>query len=160
MSGVEETRARFRPVQVSTLFVGESAPASGDFFYFGNTVMTQHMRRAIEETFGPTDDFLQTFKSYGWFLDDLVLLPLNKMPPIERKLVCKNARPDLADRIRQYQPKAIVTLLRSIAVDVEAAARMAGSAATRYVVPFPGFGQQRRFHVEMTAILPLLPKVT
>jgi hypothetical protein len=34
---VEATRARFRPDKITTLFVGESAPDGGDFFYFGDS---------------------------------------------------------------------------------------------------------------------------
>src|SRR5229473_704723 len=45
MEAVEATRARFRPERITTLFVGESAPDSGDFF--------------------------TRFKAYGWYLDDL-----------------------------------------------------------------------------------------
>jgi hypothetical protein len=54
---VEETRRSFRPAKIATLFVGESAPAAGVFFYYGNSGMTRYMRRAIEQVSGPTDDF-------------------------------------------------------------------------------------------------------
>ena len=43
MKLIEATRARFRPERVMTLFVGESAPARGGFFYFGNNA-TRRMR--------------------------------------------------------------------------------------------------------------------
>ena len=45
----EEMRARYRPAQVSVLFVGESAPAGGKFFYDGNN----QMYRAFREALGP-----------------------------------------------------------------------------------------------------------
>ena len=35
--------------------------------------MTIYMRTAIEHSLGVTDDFLATFKGYGWYLDDLRL---------------------------------------------------------------------------------------
>ena len=65
----------------------------------------------------------------------------------------------LADRIAEYQPAAIVTLLPSIKKIVEAAAIAAGSSAARYAVPFPGMGQQTRFRNEMARIIPMLPKI-
>ena len=46
MEPVEFSRARHRPDRITTLFVGESAPTGGKFFYFGNSGMTTYMRRA------------------------------------------------------------------------------------------------------------------
>jgi hypothetical protein len=48
MEAVEAARAKFRPERITTLFVGESAPSSGKFFYYGNTAMTRYMRSAVE----------------------------------------------------------------------------------------------------------------
>ena len=95
---------------------------------------------------GPSDvDFLERFKSLGWFLDDLSLEPVNGLAPAARKAACRAARSSLAARIAQYPPKAIVTLLVGIGGIVETAAVEAGSDAPRYVVPFPGISQQVRF---------------
>jgi hypothetical protein len=159
MKDVEATRLTFRPERITTLFVGESAPVSGDFFYFGNTALTRHMQTAIEQRFGPTGNFLETFKALGWYLDDLVLTPVNQLRPTERRAACVAARSSLAQRIAEYQPLAIVSLLHSIREDVAAAASTANSAANLYTVPFPGMGQQVRFQTEMKAILPLLPNL-
>src|SRR5229473_291781 len=72
MEAVEATRARFRPERITTLFVGESAPDSGDFFYYGNNAMLGHMQRVVDNALGESgDDFLTRFKAYGWYLDDL-----------------------------------------------------------------------------------------
>lgn len=156
---VEAIRVKFRPHQIKTLFVGESAPVSGDFFYHGNSNMLRYMKEVVESVFGKSDDFLDTFKSYGWYLDDLVLTPVNGLGRPERKAKCRDAQSGLAARIAEYQPKAIVSLLSSIRETVEAAASDAGSIATRYSVPFPGNGQQARFRVKMTEILPKLPRL-
>ena len=64
----------------------------------------------------------------------------------------------LADRIAEYQSAAIVIVLTRIKDIVEAAAMAAGSNAHRYVVPFPGNGQQRRFLDAMAHIVPGLPR--
>jgi hypothetical protein len=47
MEAIEAARAKFRPERITTLFVGESAPSSGDFFYHGNSAMTRHMQSAV-----------------------------------------------------------------------------------------------------------------
>ena len=122
---VEVTRARFRPPSIATLFVGESAPASGDFFYCGNTSMAREMRRAVETAFGPTTgDFRERIKAFCWYLDDLVLEPVNRLRTAERRAMCRDARQSLAICISEYQPHAIVVLLRRINRDVAAAARV------------------------------------
>jgi hypothetical protein len=156
---VEATRTAFRPKKITTLFVGESAPASGDFFYYGTSGMTRYMRRAIEDEFGPTNDFLASFKGLGWYLDDLVLVPVNKLGRAERLAACRVAQASLADRIAEYNPDAIVTVLLSVRSIVEAAATAARSIAPRYAVPFPGMGQQGRFLSEMKKLIPLLPRL-
>jgi hypothetical protein len=156
---VETTRLHFRPKQITTLFVGESAPASGDFFYYGTSAMTRYMREAVESALGGTDDFLETFNGYGWYLDDLSLLPVDKLDKPERLRVCRAAQVSLTERIAAYQPTAIVTLLLSVKEIVEAAAIAAGSRAARYAVPFPGMGQQGRFKREISAIIPELPRL-
>lgn len=156
---VEIIRLEFRPARITTLFVGESAPFNGDFFYRGNPPMTIHMRTAIEHSLGVTDDFLATFKGYGWYLDDLVLTPVDHLRGRARREPCVAARASLAERIAEYQPLAIVSLLRSIRKDVEIAAAMAGSNVTPINTPFPGMGNQTQFKNEMRAIWATLPRL-
>jgi hypothetical protein len=160
METVETIRKRFRPQRITTLFVGESAPHSGDFFYCCNTAMWSHMKRAVELAFGKSDDFLKSFQAYGWYLDDLVLEPVNHLPKPQRIAKCLDAKKSLANRIAVYQPEAIVSLLKSIESFVNAAAIMAGSSASRYGVSFPGMGLQTRFQAEMAAIIQKLPRLT
>jgi hypothetical protein len=159
MEAVEATRARFRPERVTTLFVGESAPVSGDFFYYGNTALQRHMQHAVEDAFGGGGNFLDRFKSYGWYLDDLVLTPVNQLTKSERNAKCLAAQDSLAARIAEYQPLAIVSLLISIKKIVDAAAIAAGSTAQCFAVPFPGMGQQARFKTAMAQIMPTLPSL-
>jgi hypothetical protein len=161
MEAVEAARARFRPERITTLFVGESAPSSGDFFYYGNNAMLRHMQRAVEHVLGESDNFLKSFKAYGWYLDDLVLTPgVNHLTGSQRKAKCLDAKNSFAVRIAEYRPLAIVSLLLSIENIVDAAAMAAGSSAPRYAVPFPGRGQQPRFQAAMARIIPELPRLT
>jgi hypothetical protein len=157
---IECIRRRYRPERIVTLFVGESAPQSGKFFYAGTTHMLTHMQRAVEMALGKNGYFLRRFESYGWYLDDLVLEPVDTLPKSKREALCIGAMKSLADRIAGYSPRAIVTVLQRIAPTVEAAAVMAGHSGPRFTVPFPGMGQQTRFHNEMQRILPLLPRLT
>ena len=117
------------------------------------------MQTALEAALGKNGDFLQRFKAYGWYLDDLVLKPVDKLPKSQREALCIGAMKSLADRIVEYSPRAIVSLLVRIGPIVETAAIMAGHAGRRFSVPFPGMGQQARFHGEMQHILPALPRL-
>jgi hypothetical protein len=147
-------RARYRPPVITTLFVGESPPAGGGFFYAGDNAMLAHMRSAVDAALGPEDNVLDRLVRYGWFLDDLVDTPVDQLPVADRRRACREARPALAQRIAVAQPLAIVTLLLRIEPDVEAAASLAASSAPRYAVLFPGMGQQVRFRTAMAALLP------
>jgi len=159
MEPVETIRARYRPKRIITLFVGESAPKSGAFFYYGNSLLSHHMKEAMAAAgLGGSDDFLAHFKSYGWYLDDLVLTPVNHLEKSRRDRKCREAQDSLAARIAEYRPQAIISFLLSIKVKVEAAAITAGSDVPRFAVPFPGNGQQTRFRKEMAKILPMLPR--
>jgi hypothetical protein len=119
----------------------------------------QYMRTAVEKSLGKGNgDFLERFKAFGWYLDDLVLEPVNHLGKSERIAKCREAQQSLADRIIKYQPQAIVSLLLFIEPFVDAAAIEAKSAASRYAVRFPGMGQQKRFMDDMAALVPRLPK--
>ena len=159
MEDVETTRKRYRPRRIVTLFVGESAPSSGKFFYCGNTALKRYMEQALQSAgLAGDDDFLERFKAYGWYLDDLVLTPVNNLQKAERRKQCRDAQNSFAERIVNYRPQAIVPMLFSIKEIVKAAADEAGSNAPIYPVPFAGNGQQRRFFQEMARILPKLPR--
>jgi hypothetical protein len=75
----------------------------------------------------------------------------------ERRAACLAAQASLADRIKQYQPRAIVTLMLGIKDIVDAAAMSAGSSKPN-AVHFPGNGQQRFFLKDMVKIMPSLPR--
>ncbi|SRR6266849_1858502 len=161
MKLIEATRARFRPERIMTLFVGESAPARGGFFYFGNNAMVRYVQRAIECSPLGRDgaDILDRFKALGWFLDDLSLAPVDNLPEMERVAICRDAQRSLAERIAEYQPQAIVSVVKRVNDDIVAAAIAAGSNAPRFSLPFPGNGHQNKFVNGLAAIIPQLPRL-
>ena len=103
-------------------------------------------------------DFLERFQSYGWYLDNLALVPVSHLTPGERRAAHLGAAHELQRRIAGYRPLAIVCLLKSIGAIVRAAASRAGFDGPFFEVPFPGNGQQRRFHLQMVEIIPELPR--
>jgi len=108
----EGVRAQYRPQRIVTLFVGESPPASGKFFYYGNTALARNMEAAmLAAGLGGNGNFLERFKERGWYLDDLVLQPVDQLQRTERRRKCRGAQESLANRIKVYKPRAIVSLL-------------------------------------------------
>lgn len=153
MNNLEELRRSFRPRRITTLFVGESAPQSGKFFYSGNSSLSYAMQRA----FGSKATFLEDFKRSGFYLDDLVHVPVNKLERRERSALRWKSVASLADRLRDYKPEAIVIVMRAIKPMVLEAMRSASLPFEPHFTPHPAFGSWTRFHTAMTEIIYSLP---
>jgi hypothetical protein len=149
----EETRANYRPDRITTLFVGESAPRGGTFFYNEDSGLFREIRKA----FRGNGHFLEDFMQNGFYLDDLVLEPVNHLANRDRRSLCKQSISSFVERLKDYKPKAILILLHSIKPMVLEAMREAGISYDPYCTPYPGFGNQPRFHQAMAEIIPNLP---
>lgn len=157
MCDSEKLRHTFRPQHITTLFVGESAPDGSTFFYKENSLLYRFMK----ESFGNPAKFLMEFKAKGFFLDDLVLYPINKIKPEkERGKHRQKAVESLAQRMADYRPAAVVIVMCGIEKNVLDAMAKAGlSHVPHYVTPFPSYpNNQRRFRAIMAKIIPTLPK--
>jgi len=153
---LEEIRRSFRPQHIATLFIGESPPNGGTFFYSENSRLYFRLKKAL----GDRSDFLSEFKSKGFFLDDLVLHPINQIKDQpERDKHRWKAVPLFANRIKDYRPAAVVVLMYAIEPMVVEAMNQAGlGSVPRYVTPFPIFPRNlKTFKDKMAQILPKLP---
>lgn len=153
MNTFEEIRASYRPKRITTLFVGESAPHGGTFFYNQNSGLFREIRKAFQGN----SFFLDDFKKNGFYLDDLVLEPVNHLEDKNRRSLCRNAVSSLAARLMNYNPEAVVILLKSIEPMVRDAINGAGLSCQIYCTPYPSFGNQRRFHTAIAEVIPYLP---
>lgn len=149
----EELRASYRPDRITTLFVGESAPYAGTFFYNETSGLFREVRKA----FRGKEFFLENFKRNGFYMDDLVREPVNQLDGKARRSLCHQAIASLAKRLEDYKPKAIVILLHRIKPMVLNAMSQAGLQYEPYCTPYPGFGNQPRFHQTIAEIIPNLP---
>jgi hypothetical protein len=91
------------------LFVGESAPVSGGFFYRGNPLVTQSVMSAIEESL-PGRGTIASFKANSWYLDDLSITPIDNLRGKARRDACVAARESLAERRATHKTLAIRVL--------------------------------------------------
>ena len=155
MNDLEKLRKSFRPSRIATLFVGESAPDSGKFFYSGNSSLYHAMKRA----FGNGSTFLDDFRSKGFYLDDLAPIPINKLESRERARLRWTFVAQLTERLIEYKPRAIVIVMRAIQPMVEEAMHKARLSCQLFCTPHPAFGNWTRFHIAMTEIIDSLPVV-
>jgi hypothetical protein len=155
VNAVETIRGRFLPEQIATLFVDESAPSSGVFFYFETGQVYRCMKRVFSRDQNCDQNFLSDFKANGYFLDDLILIPNIEINNSVRYASVQS----LAERMVKYQPKAVVALMKAIEPMVRQAMKIANlSSCPFYATRFPGNGHCTTFRAEMAEILPQLPK--
>ena len=158
-SGRERLRKRYRPERVRILFVGQSPPASGRFFYQADS----GLYRAVKETFltaiAPLakNDFLDSFRSLGCYLVDLCGEPVDNMPRHARRCACRAGEVPLARTIRALRPMIIVTIVRSIGANVKRAQEQAGWSGLHLELPYPGRWHSHRMRFRRQ-LVPLLRK--
>lgn len=153
ISSNEELRSRYKPNEISILFVGESEPAKGDFFYCSTGPFYTNIRNAVWPHIKRSDVFLTDFKFAGMFLDDLVLEPIDNLSRAQRKSKAENSVQALSDRIKLAAPKMIFSLMLGVAPYVEKAAEASNLNIPVHHLPFPGNGHQNKFKQTLQGIL-------
>lgn len=159
----ENIRERFKPNKIKVLFIGESPPASGGFFYKEDSLCgytQQSFAKIFPEAAKMTrGEFLKFFMNKGCFLDDLCHILVNKLSKTEKMNHCKQAVPLLASRIKQYQPDVIIIMLLKIVAYVKDAIIISKLQDINYwAVPYGGYGNQNRYIEELSIILDQLVK--
>ncbi len=153
----EELRQTYKPTDVRVLFIGESPPANGTFFYLGNSNLWQYTYQAFRNVYGSDLDdssFCEFFTSTGCFLEDLCLDAVNRMNKAERKRACEVSAALLAKRISLLSPKAVICVKMSIVRQVRSAMAKAGlQAVPMYSLPFPSCGHQREYVEGLTRLV-------
>jgi len=159
---VESKRREYKPSNTLVLFVGESPPANGTFFYCGDSNLAWYTREAFEAAFGElggASQFLEAFRDKGFYLADLCRDPVNRLSKPERRAARECGISSLAATIRELQPRMIVTVMKAIERYVVQAAEDAGlTGRPRYVLPFPAQGHQREYVAQLTELLRRLEK--
>jgi hypothetical protein len=140
MPRAEVARKSFRPRKVRLLFVGESPPASGRFFYHRDSGLYRAMRDAfiaVDRTISD-ENFLKRFQDAGCYLVDLCGRPVDDLDPALRRAACNAAVPRFAQTIAELNPERVATLVRSIEADVKSAASRAAWDGPILHLPYPG----------------------
>ena len=133
-------RRKFLPKHVHILFVGESPPASGRFFYRRDSGLYWAVRGLFQAADPSISDeeFLHRFRESGCYLIDACADPVDKLDPKLRRAACAAGEHLLSRGIRRLQPEMIVSLVRSIRGNIDRAAAMANWYGPIIDVPYPG----------------------
>lgn len=138
----EATRHAYLPQQLRVLFIGESPPTDGTFFYDANSILFTATREAFTNAMpalAAETDFLQVFREAGCYLEDLSLLPIDKLPDGEKRRARTAAIPDLARRLTGMMPSEIVVVVKGILPHAKQALAEAGiHNVALHALPFPG----------------------
>lgn len=136
----ERLRRTFRPKNVRILFVGESPPASGRFFYHADSGLYRAIREAFVKSFPNLRqaDFLKSFRNLGCYLVDLCERPVDRLPPKMRRKLCRASELHLTKSIRSLRPEIIIVVIRSIARNVQRSERQSNWSGRHVELPYPG----------------------
>lgn len=140
MNHFEIQRQKFKPEKVSILFVAESPPQGGTFFYFQNSNLYSAVFNAFQNVFPNVThhNFLEDFKVKGCYLEDLCVSPVNKRQEFERIRARMEGIPILTEKLKEYQPKVVIIIMKDISSYVEEAIRLSKiKIQLKVVAPFP-----------------------
>jgi hypothetical protein len=148
----ERLRRSYRPAHVRILFVGESPPASGRFFYQADSGLYRAIRNTFRAAFPalPKDDFLHSFQTLGCYLVDLCGKPVDRLNSEKRKQACRDGEARLARTLKELRPQIVITVLRSISANVRSAQASADWKGLYVELPYPGRWKEHRIAFEDT----------
>jgi hypothetical protein len=153
----ERLRRLYKPARVRILFVGEAPPASGRFFYQGDSGLYRATRDAFLKAFPELrgQKFLQAFRARECYLVDLCANPVDRLSPKARREACRESEARLGRTLRKLQPWVLITVVRSITNNVKRAEREAGWSGLHKELPYPGRWQHLRREF-VRSLVPLL----
>lgn len=134
---------------IKILFISEAPSSDEKHFYKCNTVLFRTIRAAFEEQFGSfktNDLFFDFFKGFGCYVDHLCSTPIDKSNRELRLLQRKQCVASLAKRLKTYQPKVMVIIMKEIEAEVKQAIQVANinSIHTIKIAPFPSMSEGNR----------------
>jgi hypothetical protein len=153
---VEASRLAHKPAKVKVLFVGESPPASGKFFYINETILHTATRVAFETAYGRRSlglsEFLALFMDTGCYLEDLCHHPINTVSGERKESARIGGVAQLSKKMQDWNPPVIISVMMEINALVLEAVREAKISPLCFSLPFPTF-HRTRYVRELSEIL-------
>ena len=135
-----KTEATFPPGPFAIAVCWRAPPASGRFFYQGDSGLYRAMRAAFQSVDPAISDanFLARFQALGCYMIDLCPKPVDHLDSKARRAVCLANESSLSRTIAWVHPPAIATVVRSIEGNIAQAACRAGWQGPVLHLPYPG----------------------
>ncbi len=155
-------RKRYLPSKLNLLFILESPPVSGNYFYDETGKTTEPLFSAFMKflNYSPSDkkDGLEHFKSNGYFLVDATYKQVNKLKGKIRDYTILSDYNRLIDDLENMCPEKNVPIILVKAnicrmFDERLTERGFNILNKGIVIPFPSHGHQKKFHLEMSKVL-------
>jgi len=137
--------------------VGEAPPASGRFFYQADSGLYRAIREAFVEAFPALRGrhFLTSFRRMGCYLVDLCGGPVDHLNGGSRKKARREGETRLSVVLKQLCPEVVVTVVKSIAANVERSQARAGWSGLHMNLPYPGRWHHHRIAFIQALVLVL-----
>ena len=156
-------RNKYLPEQLRLVFILESPPVSGKYFYDETGSTTEPLFSAMMKAlhYNPLNkkDGLEFFKNQGFFLVDSTYRTVNKMKDKEREATILSDFENLVDDLEDINANNVHLILvkANICRLFEDKLKQKGFDVLNegIMVPFPSSGQQKRFHAEIKKLLAL-----
>ena len=150
---MEELRKDWNPknvrVRIKVLFVGESPPKSGRFFYNRNSVLYYATFCAFSRVFRITEpEFLEFFQKSGCYLYDVLKVPRQKITDVDKSTL-NQAKEDLKNFIRNTRPDVVIVIHKTRVYkrikEVLSQLKKEGIIKSFYSLPFPTTGRPKGY---------------
>lgn len=167
MNIYENLRKKYKPDNVKILFVGESRPNQGTFFYKENSKLYTHTQKAFNPLLSNNFN-LSIFKEMGCWLYDVCPQPVNNLKPPARRKEIKKHILGLRETVVSFNPEYIIVVkrgdLRNIALPILTEIGYyenpliygnLGKHDTFYL-PFPSNSHESEYEKQLTEVLKLI----
>lgn len=152
----ENARNKYKPENIKILFVGESVPNSGKFFYLNDTYLYQYTKKAFERLNNTQNFTRENFKELGCWLYDVCDAPVNKTSSAEKRKQIKAGIPKLEKNIKELNPNYIIVVKKSDMRKLVYEPLLKKdyiNIKTTFNLPFPNCGHQNEYANELYEIL-------
>lgn len=161
-------RNKYQPHSISVLFIAESPPSSGGYFYSEETIGKDHLFRETMKAlrFWPLGrpmrkgvdkrSMLNEFRSLGFFLIDTCEFPVDKLPPKERRISTIRGATTLPGRVSSLRPRQILIVKKTIfkpAIQALSKTCFADRVLNAKPLPFPSHGNQKKYRTMLRRLV-------
>ena len=138
---------RYRPAKIRALFIGESRPANGTYFYYGNSNLFNYTKQAFEQAEDQVFT-LDRFRAHGCWLYDVCDDPVNRLEDGERRNTIIMGLPLLQQVLHETAPEYVFVIKEGVFGELVYPRILKEGyvdGATAFHLPFPACGQQNNY---------------